>query len=312
MVKKKASTSTAPITVDGDVPVVGMREPCPCGSGRRYKACHGKQAEAADDVRPFAAFDSEADLVALKELVPSATASLTLLADPSRQVTLVTVLPMAYPALVRADGKILVALQVNTSSGNASRDMAAALADALFAEPGNAVVPSRGVSSTVRLHDLVEATTPLEITVHDNFDFWVEGEVSDDVRESLERAGSHAHPTARLTSVEAAYWTQMGDKEHLRWMTTYPEDQLVSALARLQAAGTDDLGPGTKYVGMFRAQGLVAPVWDLPLGFGAGACEEPIVEFKTRLEAALANSAPLTDAERRARATITTGQVTLR
>ena len=25
-----------------EIPVVGLREPCPCGSGKRYKACHGK------------------------------------------------------------------------------------------------------------------------------------------------------------------------------------------------------------------------------------------------------------------------------
>ncbi|MYX19379.1 SEC-C metal-binding domain-containing protein, partial [Streptomyces sp. SID8380] len=33
--KGKASTAFA----GGEVPVVGAREPCPCGSGRRYKAC---------------------------------------------------------------------------------------------------------------------------------------------------------------------------------------------------------------------------------------------------------------------------------
>ena len=32
---------------NGDVPVVGAREPCPCGSGRRYKACHGRTAAHA-------------------------------------------------------------------------------------------------------------------------------------------------------------------------------------------------------------------------------------------------------------------------
>ncbi len=312
MGKKKAPVPAAAMATDGDIPVVGMREPCPCGSGRRYKACHGRVIEATDDARPFEAFVSEADLVALKELVPSATTPLKLLADPTRDVTLVTVLPMAYPALVRADGKILLAMQVNTTSGNASRDMAAALGDALFADPGNAVSPSRDLASPIRLHDLIDASTPLDITVHDNFDFWVEGAVTDEVRESLERASSHAHPTARLASVSGAYWTRIGDKEHLRWMTTYPEDALVNGLARLQVAGADDLGPETKYVGMFRAQGLVAPVWDLPVGFGADACEAPIVAFQERLEASMAQTAPLTDAERRARASINTGQVTLR
>jgi preprotein translocase subunit SecA len=26
------------------VPVVGRNEPCPCGSGKKYKHCHGKLA----------------------------------------------------------------------------------------------------------------------------------------------------------------------------------------------------------------------------------------------------------------------------
>ncbi len=26
-----------------DVPKVGRNEPCPCGSGKKYKQCHGKE-----------------------------------------------------------------------------------------------------------------------------------------------------------------------------------------------------------------------------------------------------------------------------
>ena len=36
-----ASQATAPVT---QVPVVGRNEPCPCGSGKKYKQCHGKLA----------------------------------------------------------------------------------------------------------------------------------------------------------------------------------------------------------------------------------------------------------------------------
>ena len=64
---------TAPKTQDGENP----RRPCPCGSGKRWKACHG----AGDDVivtRPFAGLAAECDLVALRELLPSATAPLPL------------------------------------------------------------------------------------------------------------------------------------------------------------------------------------------------------------------------------------------
>jgi hypothetical protein len=63
---------------------------------------------------------------------------------------------------------------------------------------------------------------------------------------------------------------------------------------------------------MFRALGAVAPVWDLPLGFGAVSCEEPAAQFGARLQQALTDDAPLSDAQRRARAGLTTRQVTLR
>lgn len=305
------------IDTSADVPAVGMREPCPCGSGRRYKACHGK---AATDVfhgpsQPFAGLASECDIVALREVVPAASAPLTLVGEHAdRKVSLVTVLPMAWPALVRADGGILLALQVNVGSGDASRDLADALLGALEAEPGMPVSIGRVTAESPRIQDLIDTDAILDVTVHDNFEFWLDeaAEVTDDVRASLDRASAYAHPTQRLTGVQAAYWTQMGEKEHLRWFMPYDEETLLDALARLHAAEEDSLGENTRIVGMFRAQGLVCPVWDLPLGMGADAVEQPAAEFGKRLEKALADTSPLTDAQRRARAGLTTRQVTLR
>jgi len=313
MAKKKAPVRTAPgLTEDGAVPVVGGREPCPCGSGKRYKACHGRSVATAETTRPFEGFASEADIVVLRELVPSATVELTL-KEGSRRVTLATVLPMAHPALVRADGQILLGLQVNTSTGNASRDLALALQLALESEPGSTVPPSRDTTSPLRLQDLVQTGVPLQVEVHSDFDYWVDAdEMTDEVKASLEAASAHANPTKRLTSVDSAYWTQMGEKEHLRWGMLVAEEPLLNALARLEAAGESSLGEGTKLVGMFRAQGIVIPVWDLPLGFGAEATEGPAVAFLARLNAALEQTSPLTDVERRARALLITKQVTLR
>ena len=37
-------TETDPSTVPQEVPRVGRNDPCPCGSGLKYKACHGKLA----------------------------------------------------------------------------------------------------------------------------------------------------------------------------------------------------------------------------------------------------------------------------
>lgn len=294
------------------VPVVGLREPCPCGSGRRYKACHGKSA-TAPVARPFAEFVSECDIVAMRELVPSATAPLTLADGSNRKVTLATVLPMAWPALVRQDGEVLLGLQVNTGTGDASRDLGSALARALDAEPGNPVPPARDTTDAPRLQDLVDPSVVLDVTVHQGFDFWIDAsEMSDDVRASLERANSYAHPTTRLGSVTAAYWTKIGEKEHLRWVMPDDEQALLDALARLHAADASALAEGTRLVGMFRSLGVLAPVWDLPSGFGPQACEVPAANFGKRLSEALGTSAPLTDAERRARAGLTTRQVTLR
>ena len=37
-------------TVKRDKPKVGRNDPCPCGSGKKYKKCHGKdEAEAAGE-----------------------------------------------------------------------------------------------------------------------------------------------------------------------------------------------------------------------------------------------------------------------
>lgn len=295
------------------VPVVGLREPCPCGSGRRYKACHGKSLSTASTLRAFEGFTSECDLIAMRELVPAATSPVTLSDGSGRAVTIATVLPVAWPALVRLDGTIMLGLQVNTDNGDVSRDLGSALARALETEPGNPVPPTREIANAPRLQELVDVSQQLVVSVHEGFDFWIDDEeMTKEVRDSLERANSYAQPTTRLKSVAAAYWTQMGPKEHLRWVLPQEEEPLLNALSRLHAREETSLGADTRLVGMFRAQGVMAPVWDLPLGHGAAACEDPAGQFGERLAAALKETAPLTDVERRARAGLTTRQVTLR
>ena len=117
----------------------GPRQPCPCGSGRRYKACHGSPGGAATPyvARPFAGVAGECDLVAMREFVPSATAPLRLAGDEGdRTVQLCSLLPMAAPALVREDGSIWLGLQVQHLYGDPGRDLAAVLQQALDAEAG--------------------------------------------------------------------------------------------------------------------------------------------------------------------------------
>ncbi|MGZ6804106.1 MAG: DUF5926 family protein, partial [Nocardioidaceae bacterium] len=101
-------------------------------------------------------------------------------------------------------------------------------------------------------------------------------------------------------------------KEHLRWVMPYDEERLLTALARLHAAGKDRIVEGARLVGMFRAHGVLAPVWDLPLGTGAAVLEEPAAAFAADLEAALADETPLSTEERGARHGLANRQVTIR
>ncbi|MFD7643002.1 DUF5926 family protein [Kitasatospora sp. NPDC059795] len=318
--KKQPSQSTV---VEGEIPVVGAREACPCGSGRRYKACHGRTAaHAVQELvhRPFEGLPGEADWVALRELVPAATVPLTLAAGVAEEavgdvpsVTLATVLPLAWPALRRADGSILLGLQTQSSSGDLSRDLADALELALATEPGTPVPARRTDPGARRLQELLDTTAEFTPAVHTGFEFWLEDAESatGEVAASLERANASAIPTEKLTGVDSAYWCGTPDKNHLRWVMTVPEEQLLDALARLTAAGESSLGEGTKLVGSFRAHGLTVPVWDLPVEMTAAEVEKPAVEFAAKLAEVLAAPAPLTAEERRSRANLVNRQITL-
>ena len=298
--------------VEGEV---GPRQPCPCGSGRRYKACHGAPGGAAPVFvsRPFAGLPSECDVVALRELVPAATAPLPLAGQHAdRDVTLVTLLPGAAPAMVRNSGQIWLALQVQHHFGDPARDLGAVLTAALAREEPGVVGLTDDPGAGPRLQDLV-ADDELAVTVHEGFDFWV-ADVPDapDLMGVLEQANASVHPTEKLTGVPAAYWTNVGTKEHLRWVMPEPEERLLDALARLHEAGDDVLVPDSRLVGMFRAHGLLTPVWDLPLGTGAEALEEPADRFAKALAGALADDADLTAEQRAARNGLAHRQVTIR
>jgi hypothetical protein len=296
---------------------VGPRQPCPCGSGRRYKACHGSASGVPQTFigRPFEGLPGECDIIALREIVPAATAPLRLAADVStdRSVLLCTLLPMAAPALVREDGTVWLALQVQHQFGDPSRDLAAVLEKALEAEPGAMVGLTDPPGEGRRLQDMV-ADEPLEVTVHDGFDFWLADLDDPDgtLTASLESANAAANPTRRLDSVDAAYWTNVGSKEHLRWVMPHDEEELLSALARLHAAGKDVIAEGSRLVGMFRVHGVLVPVWDLPVGTGAEVLEEPAARFAGDLETALAQKTALTPEERAARSGLANRQLTIR
>jgi hypothetical protein len=307
--RKRSSTQTA------DAPEgINPKAPCPCGSGRRYKHCHGS-GYAPPVTRPFEGLPGEADWVALRELVPAATA--TLRTTDGREVTLASVLPGGTPALVRANGEILLGVQMQTSSDDVSRDIGTALAAALVAPAGAPVDPGpigAAGSAGPRLQEQLDLSAPLEVTVHDDFGFWLEGaDVGPAARAGLEQANEAILPTVRLAGLDAAYWVRPGnERAHLRWVRPEPEEALLDALARLAAAEQLTLGEGTRYAGAFRALGLVVPVWDLPADTPAEEWVTPATEFQTRLEQALTVTEPLTSDERRARAGLLSRQITLR
>ncbi|MDP9435394.1 MAG: DUF5926 family protein, partial [Actinomycetota bacterium] len=282
--------------------------------GKRYKACHGRGAgDQAFVTRPFAGLPGETEWVALREVVPAATAPLTVRGAEDRAVLLATVLPLAWPAMVRADGTVFLGLQVQGRGGDVSRDLAAALEQALVAAPGSSVTPVGLPGPGPRLQDLL-VDAPLEVTLHPGFGFWVEGvpDPSGEVRASLERADASVVPTERLDGVPAAYWCRMGEREHLRWVLPDDEEPLLDALARLAVADGLGLGGDARYIGCFRAHGLLVPVWDLPGGTGAAPLEEPVQTLRARLDDALAAPRPLTAEERRARSGLLSRQLTLR
>src|SRR5215217_67471 len=120
---KKSRTKSAP-----DASGISPRQPCPCGSGKRYKACHGSAGGAAPYVvRTFEGLPGECDWVALREFVPAASAPLGLVsgafdgAAEGRSARVVSVLPGIAPAMARNDGEVWLATQVAHQSSDPSR-----------------------------------------------------------------------------------------------------------------------------------------------------------------------------------------------
>jgi hypothetical protein len=317
----KKSRSKRAVASD-NAAAIGPRQACPCGSGRRYKACHGSGDGAAPYVaRSFAGLPGECDWVALREFVPAGMAPLTLHdgafdgAAAAMSVSMVSVLPGITPALKRDNGRdVWVAAQVAHQSADPSRDFCAALRLAVEAAPGESVAMPDLPGPGDRLQDVVAPDSVFSVEVLDGFDFWFEGVHDTDgtAASTLETLNSSIDPTRRLTTVDAAYWTAVSAKEHLRWVMPHDEEALLTALGRLHAAGADRLTPESRLVGSFRAHGLLVPVWDLPSGTGADAIEEPARALAGRIDEALTDTKPLTSEERAARHGLASRQLTIR
>ncbi|MFE3441797.1 DUF5926 family protein [Nocardia sp. NPDC059180] len=272
--------------------------------------------------RPFQGLAAECDLVALREFVPSATATLKLSpgAAAERSVVLATVLPGAVAALVRAGDEPTgyVGVQVQAEGANPAADIAAAILWTQSAEPGESLPGAESIEGGPALTDVIDPGAALELTVHQDFDWWVPEGVEPDpqVAATIEQAKQAIMPSDRLDlgadAIGAAWWVDAGDKAHLRWVRPEPEDDLMLALARLHAAGGLHLGEGSRFAGSFRTHGLLVPVFDLDPERHASEWTAPAIEFGARLAQALATDAPMSAEERRSRDGLRSRQVTLR
>ena len=292
---------------------------------KRADRSGAKEQRAPYVARPFEDLADEADWVAMREILPAATAKVTVVVPEGtevggrpvpageREVTLVTVLPAAMPAVHRDNGEVLVALQSRTSSGDASRDVAQALLTALAAEPGTSVNSVRpATASTPRLQDLLVDGQRLEVQVEDDFGFWLGEDATEDQRAMLEQMNETAVPMERVAGAPSAFWCVMTGRAYIRWILDEDEDDATRAVARLQAAGEHTLGEGSELLGAFRAAGLLVPVLEVDPAAEPASHASALAELQARYEKALASDAPLTTEERRARDGLVSRQVTLR
>src|SRR5690606_40234174 len=115
-----------------------------------------------------------------------------------------------------------------------------------------------------RLQDILDLDVPFTVTVQETFDFWLPEDESlrdEEVVAALDQANEAISPTEKLVSAPAAYWTNMAGRVYVRWALTEPEETVLTALARLHAAGQNDMGTeGGRYLGCFRAHGITVPV----------------------------------------------------
>ena len=288
------------------------------GSNRADRIAERRAALAQADsapARPFEGLAAECDLVALREFVPSATAPLPVAGGA--KIVLATVLPGAVAGLVRDENGAnagYVGVQVQAQSADPAADLGAAVTWALAAGPGESLTAAKIEEGGPRLADLIDPSAELEITVHQDFNWWIpEGaEPAPEVRATVEQANGAIMPSARLEGLAAAWWVDAGEKAHLRWVRPEDEDALMLALARLYAAGDLHLGEGSRFAGSFRTHGLLVPVFDLDPERHPNEWISATKELGERFGDVLAIDGPLTADERRARDGLRSRQVTLR
>lgn len=265
-------------------------------------------------LRPFADLPNEPDWVAMREILPAATAQARTTKEyGAKDITIVSMLPMSWPALHREDGQVFVALQTTAASNDPSRDFAAAALAAIDAEPGTNIEKVTVTDETPRLQDVIDASAGFDITVHEGFDFWFadDAELDAETKGALEEANNTVIESWAVTDVPHAFCARMGQKIFLRWARDEDEDAVIDGLSRLQGQRAARIADG-KLLGAFRTSGIVIPVWELPRNATSAEIDEAVQAFAPGLTAAIAETGDLDANARRARGGIVARQLTLR
>ena len=299
------------------------QEDLPKGMSRRQAKLAARAAERAaleKDPRPFAGLAAEADLVALQEFAPSAIARLKVHGF-DRDVYVATVLPGAAAALIRDEefgGDAFVALQVQSHSHNPGRDLAFALNWVKNNEPGASLKSTVADGTEPALSELVEADARLNIEVYRDFSWWIPdgAETNTQVAQSMQAANEsviESHLVGESITGTAFWANADGSKAYIRWVRPAAEESaLLNALARVAARDELNLGEGTKFAGVFRTHGLIAPVFDLDPQVPFDSYESELTRVDRALAEEISNDARLDAGERKQLENIKSRQVTLR
>ena len=299
------------------------KEQLPEGMSRRQAklAARAKERAALEkDPRPDGGRAAEGALGAVQACGPAAFAKLDV-KGCDKNVYVATVLPGASAALIRDTefgGDAFVGLQVQSHTHNPGRDLAFALNWVKNNEPGATLESTAADGTEPKLEELIDASATLDVQVHQDFEWWIpEGaQVTPQIAQSL-RAGNDsvvASHQGRADSTGARSGANAGGgKAHIRWVRpTDDESAFLNALARVAARGELNLGEDTKFAGVFRTHGLIAPVFDLDPEVAHTSYADHLTRVDKALEEEISNDAQLSADERKQLENIKSRQVTLR
>lgn len=290
----------------------------PAGMSRRQAKLAARAAERAAltvDPRPFHTTGVECDLIAMREFVASAAFDITIDGETVRICTILPGAVAAHRLEEQFGGLRMVGVQSAQPSNYPASDIAAAIQWVLQAQPGDVLRTAGGTDTTPSLGTYLPADLHPQIDVYDDFNWWVPDTSTLDPQtaQSIRAANDAMMISRRLdTATGAAWWVDTREKGHVRWVRPENEDDMFTALARLHAAHQLTLGEGSRYAGMFRAYGLLVPVFDVDRTQPADHWQAALDTLGDTMEKALAATDPLTAAERNSRNLLNSRQVTIR